>query len=156
MSLIALACYDTIENKRTPLTKKTLWSLYETVDFHKHRIIIVNNASNDDTKQIIDNFVYRVNELYFEGQATAIHLPNNIGTAKAINLAWARRKEGEHCIKIDNDVVIHSKGWIEELEEAIRREPKIGIIGLKRKDLIECTTHEDSNWRSVLLSSYVS
>ncbi len=146
-----MCAYDTVENGRTTLTNETLESLYRTVDFNRHRIIIVNNASCEDTKQIIDRFVYRVNEFFSEGQAVAIHLPSNVGTAKAINLGWARRKPGEHCIKIDNDVVIHCIGWVDELEAAIKREPKIGIIGLKRKDLIECTTHDDINWRSTLV-----
>jgi GT2 family glycosyltransferase len=43
---------------------------------------------------------------------------------------------------MDNDVVVHSSGWVEELEEAIARFPKIGIIGLKRKDLAEHPNYE--------------
>lgn len=150
MALIVMCCYDTLENKRTTLTSQTLESLYKTVDFNRHKIIIVNNNSCEETKQTIDSFVYRVNEFVCNDAAQAIHLTQNIGTAKAINLGWSKREPGQHCVKIDNDVVIHSKGWVDEMEEAIRRAPHIGIIGLKRKDLIECTTHETPEWRSEL------
>lgn len=146
-----MACYDTEENGRSKLTAQTLESLYKTVDFTRHNIILVNNNSCEATKQIIDSFVYRVNEFLSPDAATAIHLPQNIGTAKAINLGWSRRQPGQHCVKIDNDVVIHSKGWADELEEAIKRMPSIGIIGLKRKDLIESTHNPDAAWRSELL-----
>ena len=61
----------------------------------------------------------------------------NVGTAKAINQAWKFRKPLEHLVKMDNDVQINYIGWIDELEEAIERDPQIGIIGLKRKDLME-------------------
>lgn len=146
MSLIVMACYDTKENGRSEFTEKTLESLLHTVDFDKHEAIIVNNVSCERTYQLIESFVYRAGE-----NVQAIHLPENQGTAKAINLGWSRRKAGQHCVKIDNDVVIHSRGWVDEMEEAIRREPKIGIIGLKRKDLMECTTFPDPNFRSVLI-----
>ena len=146
MVLITLCAYDTLENGRSELTEKTLDSLLQTVDFDKHEIIVVNNGSCDKTRQIIDTFIYRAGD-----KAQAIHLPENLGTARAINLGWTRRKAGQHCVKIDNDVVIHSKGWVDELEEAINRFPQIGIIGLKRKDLIECTTFPDMNFRSELV-----
>ena len=38
---------------------------------------------------------------------------------------------------MDNDVLIHSDNWVEAMEEAIQRDPTIGIVGLKRKDLAE-------------------
>jgi GT2 family glycosyltransferase len=151
MALIAMACYDTEENGRSEFTEKTLESLYRTVDFTVHSLIIVNNNSCEHTKILIDNFVYKVNEFVCDGNATAIHLPLNMGTAKAINMGWVRRKPGQNVVKIDNDVVIHSGGWVDEMEEAIRREPTIGIIGLKRKDLLECTTFPDQAFRSTLI-----
>lgn len=144
MSMISIAVYDTEENKRTDFTSLTLNSLVETVDLDKHRVIVVDNGSCEATKTILKSFVdFAVIEL--------ITLPENIGTARAINQAWKLRKPGEHCIKMDNDVVIHSKNWIEEMEFCIQRQPEIGIIGLKRKDLEEFPGHPDENFRSQLI-----
>lgn len=137
MALIAMAVHDTEENKRFEYTNRTLESLSKTVDLNKHRLIVIDNNSCDASKFVLS--VWKaVSELPFE----IITLPENIGTAAAINLAWRKRSPGEHCIKIDNDVEISSIGWINEMEEAIRRDPNIGQVGLKRKD---CWESPDTN-----------
>ena len=143
MALIAMAVYSTAENKKDLQLRKTLQSLWETVDFSKHRLIISINGSTPLTGEILFDYEEMIHDVIVN--------ESNIGTAKAINKAWVKRAPGEHCIKIDDDVVIHSDGWADELEEAIRRDPSIGIIGLKRKDLIESTHHEDNNYRSQLI-----
>jgi GT2 family glycosyltransferase len=124
-----MAVHDTDDNGRSKYTERTLDSLLDTVDFRKHRLIISDNGSCAKT-----------HEHYRE-----------LGTSRALNRAWILREPKEHVIKIDNDVVIHSKGWIEELEEAISRKPDIGIIGLKRKDIIQTTWHPDPQYRSTLI-----
>ncbi len=148
MALIAIAVHDTEENKRSEYTRRTIYSLLNTVDFDKHRLIISDNYSCAETAELYSELG---NYNLFGDKALLIQNDKNIGTAEAINLAWQRRQPGEHCIKMDNDVVIHSAGWVEEMEEAITRDPKIGIIGLKRKDLIQTTWHPDPNYRSELL-----
>jgi GT2 family glycosyltransferase len=144
MALIAMAVHDTAENNRTPLTLKCLISVCRTVSFSKHRLFIIDNNSCKETKEVLDSFKHIEN-------IKVIHLPENIGTAAAINLAWKQRGITEHCIKMDNDVVIHNVGWIEEMEEAIRRQPLIGQVGLKRKDCWEHPAHENPDYKSVLI-----
>lgn len=129
-----MAVHDTVENGRTAFTKRTIESLYATVDFTKHRLIIVDNNSCDATKKGIEKC------------GKVITLPKNIGTAEALNLAWEHRMPGEHCIKIDNDVVIYSEGWADQLEEVIQRDPSIGQVGLKRKDCIESPFRDSNDW----------
>lgn len=141
MALIAMAVHDTEENGRALMTQKTLDTIYDTVDFSKHRLIVIDNGSCELSKQ----WLRSLGEI-----GSVITLPENIGTAKAINLAWKQRKPGEHCIKIDNDVVIHQSNWIEEMEEVIARDPKAGQVGLKRKDLWEHPAHENPERRSFL------
>jgi GT2 family glycosyltransferase len=147
MALIAMAVNDTAENKRTGYTRETLCSIIETVDLVKHRLIIVDNNSCDETKVLLSH----ISEYYKRKNISLITLPENIGTARAINQAWKLRQPGEHCIKMDNDVVIYSKGWVDEMEEAIKRDWQIGQIGLKRKDCWECTWHESDDFRSELI-----
>ena len=48
---------------------------------------------------------------------------------------------------MDDDVVIHYAGWIDEMEEVLRRDLSIGIVGLKRKDCIENVNHTDPYYR---------
>lgn len=137
-SLLAMAVYDTEENGRTELTIKTLDSLLNTVDLTKHRLFIVDNGSCLATKEHFKRYDNNKDWLIYVGSNET-----NVGTAKAINQAWALRQPGEHLIKIDNDVVIHQAGWVEKLEQCIERDPSIGIIGLKRKDCIESPDRTD-------------
>ena len=146
MALIAIAVYDTNENKRTELTERTLESLKITVDRRRHRVIVVDNISCDATKKLLDKFRNRC-----KACEEVITLPENIGTAKAINKAWQLRKPGEHAVKMDNDVVIHTVHWCDILEEIVTREPQVGIAGLKRTDCIETPWHEMPWYRSELL-----
>lgn len=136
MAMISMAVYDTVENKRTEFTRKTLESLAETVDFSKHHLYIIDNNSCQETKTLLNSYCFGL-------KFKLITNEKNIGTAEALNLAWKNRGPGVHCIKIDNDIVIHSKGWADEMEEAVRRDPLIGQVGLKRKDLIESPFRTD-------------
>ena len=146
MALIAMAVYSTEENKKDDCLLRTLESLSMTVDFKKHRLILSVNAETSNTMHLVNEW-----KRQWGHDIKIIHNYKNIGTAEAINKGFKLREEGENCIKMDDDVVIHSSGWIEVMEDAIRREPKIGIIGLKRKDCIENVNHSDEYFRSSLL-----
>jgi GT2 family glycosyltransferase len=150
MALISMAVYDTEENKRTAFTEQTLHSFYETVDFEKNRLVLIDNNSCQRTKDILEDFAFDVN-IMNDDAVKVITLPENVGTAKAVNKGLEIRKEGECCIKMDNDVVVHKKGWIEDMEEVIRRMPNIGVLGLKRKDVMESPYAINTDQRSRLL-----
>lgn len=151
MALIAMAVYDTEENGRYEYTKSTLISLIfdNDIDWSRHRLFIVNNNSCKKTTILLDGF-----QGLSHPSVTVIHLSENIGTAKAINRAWAHRKPDEHLIKMDNDVIIYGSGWVDEMEEVLnigdRISPPIGILGLKRKDLIE-TPYRTDGYQSQLM-----
>lgn len=147
MSLIAMAVWDTDENKRTEYTEATIYSLLKTVDFEKHRLIIVDNASCRKTKDLYESLP----RPFRTCAGNIIHNLENVGTARAINQAWKWRKDDEHCIKMDNDVVINQSGWVEEMERAIATDNQIGIIGLKRKDVWQFPGHSDPNLKSELI-----
>lgn len=142
MTLIAMACHDTEANKRTEYTQRTLDMLIETVDFDKHRLIVIDNASCPRTKEILKRHSYGEHIKIITNE-------ENVGTAKAINQAWRLREHGEHLIKMDNDVDIFIDGWVDEMEEVLERDISIGILGLKRKDLME-TPHRADQWGTKL------
>lgn len=150
MSLISMAVYDTPENKRTDYTRRTLASLLNTVDFNKHRLFISDNGSCEETFKVYDEFIGSFHTQFNIGNLQIIHNGKNLGTAEAINAGWKYRKPGEHAVKMDNDVVIHYNGWLDELEEAVNRDASIGQIGLKRKDCWEHPKHESDDFRSTL------
>ena len=142
MAIIAMAVWDTEENGKSKYTLETLKCLYGTVYMDRHRIVVIDNNSCRETKDILEDA---------QGWGVeVITLPENVGTARAINHAIRLRKPGEHVIKMDNDVLIHSDTWVDEMEQAIEREPMIGICGLKRKDLWQRPDHENKFYRSEL------
>jgi GT2 family glycosyltransferase len=152
MAKIIMAVYDTVENKRTELTKRTLVELLDSVDFNEHQLFISDNDSCDDTKNVYTEMQYLWwDYAYPEENLTIRYNGKNIGTANAVNKGIAEREPNQFIIKMDNDVIIHSSDWVEQLEEAMTREPKIGILGLKRRDLLESTTNIDTNCRSKLI-----
>jgi len=145
MALIGMATYCTEQNNRAPLLKQTLNSLLQTVDFQKHRIFIIVNSAVPESVDAIFQFGKAV------GPALEVIYPvENIGTARAVNKGWKHRMPGEMAIKMDDDVVIRRSGWVDEMEEALSRMPRIGIIGLKRKDLLESPNATDQAFRSSL------
>lgn len=144
--LIAMAVHDTVDNKRHELTSLTMDSLVRTVDLSRHRIFIINNGSTDPrTIRLLDD-----HELTDACRVPVIHNTTNRGTAIAINQAWKQRKPREHCVKIDNDVVIHYPDWATVMEQVFERVPGIGICGLKRRDLAEHPAHPDKKLQSSL------
>lgn len=140
--LVAMAVHDTYENGRTEYTERTIEESLLTLD-PRHKPWIIDNGSCDKTKRLLAKYERG-------GKINLITLPDNIGTAKAVNLAWRNRQSGQHCVKMDNDVVIHSTTWLYEMQEAIERDPSIGIVGLKRKDCWENTNHPDPFYQSEL------
>lgn len=151
MALLAIAIYDTIDNKRSGYTNITLQSLLKTVDFKKHRLFLFDNASCQETLDTLNSFEQQFNELFCKENLTIQHSETNIGTANAINECWKFKREGENCIKADNDIEIIQSGWVDLMEEAIQREPHIGIIGLKRKDCAENSLSTHEYYRSVIM-----
>lgn len=129
MALIAMAVYSTTENGKDEYLARTLESLEQTVDFSKHRLILSVNAFTENTKSLLYQYSRIISQVIWNN--------TNIGTAEAINKAWRERLPGENCVKMDDDVVIHHNNWLYLMEEAIRREPTIGQIGLKRRDCME-------------------
>ncbi len=134
-----MAVYNTESNGRVAYTAATLRSLAETVDWSRHRLFVVDNNECAASKNL-----YRVarNWLPFE----LIQNDENLGTARAVNKGWVNRKPDEACLKLDDDIEVETKGWLDVLEECASLDTSIGIIGLKRRDLMEVPYAPDGSW----------
>lgn len=143
--LIICVTYDHPGNGRSRFTFETLASLTATVAMPRHRIIIVDNGSTDP--QTVTNLKMWENWIGH----SVIRNGTNLGTARAINKAISLRQPGEAVCKIDNDLVIHQSGWADEMEEVFARDPRYGLIGLKRKDLEQRPGHPNKWYTSQLV-----
>jgi GT2 family glycosyltransferase len=145
MALIAMATFDTPDNGRATLTAQTLICLHNTVDLRRHRLVVIDNGSTcERTREILAALDPRY-PVFGEWaswmgtlpRATVIRNAENRGTARAVNQGWLLAEPGASRVKMDNDVLIHQNGWLDLLEECVARDPQLGIVGLKRKDLDE-------------------
>lgn len=150
MALIAMAVYSTEENGKDKYLARTLNSLEKTVDWDSNRLILSVNGYTKRTLEIIEDYS-QPDAIVGPMISEVIFNDKNLGTAEAINLAWQKRVWNENAIKMDDDVVIHQDNWIQEMENAIAKDPTIGIIGLKRKDLWENPSHKEDFYRSELI-----
>lgn len=132
MANICMAVHDTEENDRSKYTKETLRSLCDTVDWlrerNPHTLWVIDNNSCQETKVFLKEIRSKLN-------FRVITLDKNTGTANAINLGIKKRKYNQVCVKMDNDIVVHQQGWLEEFEQVFIDNPEIGICGLKRDDV---------------------
>ncbi len=142
MTLIGMAVHCTEQNKRDQYLERTLEGLQNTVDLEKHRLGVSVNGSTKRTLEILE---YYSSIIFYK-----VFNDTNIGTAESVNKIWRNRKEGEAAIKMDDDIFIYSKGWVEELEEVVARDPSIGQAALKRTDLWENVSHENPFYRTTL------
>lgn len=138
-----MCVYSTPENKKDDCLLQTLLSLTETVDFSKHRLILSVNCYTETTLQILNQFKPILHKVIFND--------TNLGTAEGINKAWAFREKGEHLLKMDDDITHQYRGWLDELENAIRLDPNIGLVACKRKDLRQCPQEESEWFKSELI-----
>jgi len=137
MSLIALAVFDEDAfdsngeqgNSRTWMTTACLSSLRHTVDWARHRLVVVSNGSCPSTVDAIKFFIDVI------PNSRAYYLNKNIGQARALNMAWQLRRPGESCVRVDNDTYFTENNWVERLIEVASVDPTIGIVGLKRPDI---------------------
>lgn len=168
-TLMIMNVYDTIENGRSRYTIQTLASLEKTVDFRDNELYIVNQNSHEDSGIFIKafkGFIAKDQGIEASDNIKVITLDENIGTARGMNLA-IRDRGTRHVLKFDNDVVWHTKNWVEKLELAQEKlivykknekgelvldtdkKPIIlsqyGILGCKRKDCAQ-SPYDTSGW----------
>lgn len=106
---------------RLEFTKQAIAALFQHSCF-PHVITVVDNGSTDGTPEYLQ-------ELHRQGFIThLILLADNVGIAKASNLAWSQEPDAEYYLKLDNDIVIQKPGWLSRMVEVIDRIPELGAI----------------------------
>jgi GT2 family glycosyltransferase len=138
MALIGMAVYSTEQNGKDAYLARTLKSLFKTVNFERHSLMLSVNARTPQTDHLI--------KIYSDIISKVIYNETNLGTAEAINLIWKNRLPEENAVKMDDDIVINEEGWLDQLEEAVKRDSTIGQAGLKRKDCIESPNRASSDF----------
>ena len=145
-----MASYVTETNNRLQYAKDTLLDLLYSVDFYNHELFISDNGS---CQEMLNFYEWYKKEyyLFYSSDSLKISLNGkNLGTAEAVNLGIRERKPNQYVIKIDSDVTIGKMGWVDDMEECFDRYPNLGILGLKRTELIQHPEHENPAYRTEL------
>lgn len=104
---------------RAAYTRACLEGLARTATLDRAEVIVVDNASTDETPELLADWSDRVR---------VIRNPENLGFARASNQG-ARAARGEFLIFLNNDTVARP-GWLDALlKEA--QDPSVGIVGAR-------------------------
>jgi len=103
------------------LTQACLESLLKQTDYPGLEIVIVDNASTDDTPQWLQSFGQKHPEVKI------ILNVNNLGFAAGNNVGLAAAT-GDYLVLLNNDTVV-TRGWALTLMRHLRSDPSIGLIG---------------------------
>lgn len=86
---------------------------------HDYQITVIDNGSRDGTRRF----------LRLQKDLNVIYNKSNLGLSKALNLA-IKRTENDFIVRLDDDMRV-TKGWLMELYQQIKDNPKAGIVGCK-------------------------
>ncbi len=108
-----------------PVYNKSLYtftclkSIYKNSKENVYEVIVVDDASSDDTSQMLSNI---------KG-ITVIHNPTNKGFIYASNTGINVAK-GRYIVLLNNDTIV-TQGWLNALKETFAHFPEAGLVGAK-------------------------
>jgi GT2 family glycosyltransferase len=102
---------------KAAFTLQCLRSLLSEISLDQREIIVVDNASTDETKQVLS---------YFGGFIQVVSNEENRGFVDACNQGAAKAR-GEFLVFLNNDTEV-LPGWLNYLEETAQR-PSVGAVG---------------------------
>lgn len=98
----------------------------EALLFHTrfpHVLTVVDNGSRDGSRE------YLLEQKRRGTIRNLVILDENVGVARASNMAWLMESEADYYLKLDNDIVIQKKDWLADMVEAVDKIPRIGVAG---------------------------
>ena len=110
-----------ITYNRLEFTKQSIESIIKHTKY-PYVLTVVDNGSSDGTKEYLL-------ELKNKGVIkNLILLSENVGVAKASNIAWIIEPKAKYYLKLDNDIVVEKDGWLETMVETIEKIPQAGAV----------------------------
>ncbi len=103
------------------LTKTCLQSIFKNTHFHNYEIILVDNASDQATRDYLETLEKN------DDRVNVVFNQKNLGFAKANNQG-ARFAAGEYFVFLNNDTIV-SNGWLSRLHAHLKNIPDAGMVG---------------------------
>ncbi len=112
---------------RSNYLKRTLKSLIkQSLDNQVYEIIVVDNASTDNTKKMVSEYS-RINFKYSYESKLALSIARNTGLEKA---------KGKYVAYIDDDAIA-DEYWLQNILSSFKKEKNVGCIGGRVKPIWE-------------------
>jgi len=114
---------------RLPYTKRCLDALALTRS--KFECVIVDNGSRQDTVDYL--LTWDGMETEYGGKFRVVFNSENLGIGAGMNVALRQRRQEQHLMKLDNDVVVSSQKnpmWLYEMVELLESDIGISHLGL--------------------------
>jgi GT2 family glycosyltransferase len=103
---------------KVELTFQCLRSLLREVDFNDAEVIVINDASTDETREVLSHFA---------GLVRVVDNDTSRGFVDACNQGAAEAR-GKFLVFLDGDTVVLS-GWLDALVETAERDERAGAVG---------------------------
>ena len=141
-SIITL-CYNQLENA----TKPFINSLYENTDKNEFELIIINNNSQDGTKEFLEQISKKYDNIRI------IHNDSNLGYSKGCNQGL-KIAAGEYIVLVNNDALF-TPNWIEKCSSIFNLEKSIGLVApLTNSSTIKA--QKIKNYKSLTAKNYIT
>ena len=110
-----------LTHNKLPLTRLCIESLYRYTDCPNFELIVVDNASEDKTRDYLEGLQE------FLPNLLVIFNTKNEGFARANNTGIMRSR-GDYLVLLNNDTIV-TPGWLARLISHLEKDPKVGMVG---------------------------
>lgn len=119
ISVVMLSC------NRLEYLRNTLHAFHRTVRHRNCELIVVDNASSDGSRELLDSALER-------GLLSRLVLAtDNLGNAKGFNVGVAHAApDAAVYVKLDSDICPLTPGWESRMLSLIQSDPRVGVVGL--------------------------
>lgn len=114
---VIINCYNTL-----PLIKSCLDAALETTNPNTELILINNHPPYSDAQRYLATFQHPRVRILDPGK--------NIGCMPGFQLG-AESAKGEYIVKLDDDVIVPQKNWIEVMHRALKDHPDLAYVALQ-------------------------
>ena len=106
---------------RLEFTKQAIDAVASFTNF-PYALTVVDNCSQDGTQDTLK-------ELKRRGVIKNLVLLNeNIGVARASNLAWQQEPQAGYYLKLDNDIVVQKPDWLNRMVQTVDAVPELAAL----------------------------
>jgi len=106
---------------RLQFTKQAIDAVVRFTNF-PYALTVVDNCSQDGTQDTLK-------ELKRRGVIkNLVLLTENIGIARASNLAWQQEPEAGYYLKLDNDIVVQKPDWLTQMVQTVDAVPELAAL----------------------------